>query len=136
MHGIIADRSSARKEKVSEHSEEFSEFSEAMRLVKLAAEPRPAGDSVKEAIRRAARNLGWEYSRTEDFWYGEVRRVDSCEMDALRAIEQQRDHAEADRERKRHLSQLAALRAKLQFNDADFHAEDIAALSFVIDGAK
>lgn len=57
---------------------------EAQRLVQRCAEPRPVGDSAKVAINRAAQRLGFSYSRTRDLWYGNARRIDSQEMDALR----------------------------------------------------
>ncbi|KQZ00874.1 hypothetical protein ASD45_08405 [Pseudolabrys sp. Root1462] len=104
-----------------------------MRLVKLAAEPRPVGDSVSAAIGRAAKRLDWSYARAGDIWYGEARRIDWREMDALRAIEQERDHAAERAEQRRHMQQLHALRAKLQFNDPDFHAADIDAISWLLD---
>jgi hypothetical protein len=127
---------SERSEKFSEFSEKSSEISEAMRLVRIAAEPRPAGDSIKDAINRAAKKLGWSCSRTEDVWRGEARRIEVPEMDALRLLEQQRDF-EADRaEQRRHLRQLAALRTKLEFDDPDFHAADIEAIKWVIEAAK
>jgi hypothetical protein len=52
--------------------------------VQRCAEPRPAGDSVKAAINRAAKRLGFTYSRTKDIWYGGARRIDAREMDRLR----------------------------------------------------
>lgn len=59
---------------------------EAKVLVRRCAEPCPAGDSVKEAIRRASGRLGFSFSRTQDIWYGEARRIDAREMDQLRAV--------------------------------------------------
>lgn len=61
-----------------------SSISEAQTLVQRCAEPRPAGDQVKAAIRRASRRLGLSFSRTKDLWYGDARRIDSVEMDRLR----------------------------------------------------
>jgi hypothetical protein len=127
---------SARSEKHSENSENASEISEAMRLVKLAAEPRQVGDSIKSAIGRAAKRLGFDYGRAEDIWYGEARRIDAHEMDELRAVEQERDSAAERTEQRRHLRQLAALRTKLEFDDPDFHAADIEAIKWVIEAAK
>lgn len=56
---------------------------EASELVKLVSERRP-GDTVKVSIARAANSLGWSYSRTEDIWRTEARRIDAWEMDLLR----------------------------------------------------
>jgi hypothetical protein len=57
---------------------------EAKVLVKQCAEPRPVGDSVREAIRRASRRLGFRSNRTKDIWYGDARRIEAEEMDRLR----------------------------------------------------
>lgn len=136
MHGTMERGVSAKAGKSPENSEEDSEFSEAMRLVKLAAEPHQVGDTIKRQINRAADRLGFTPGRAEDIWRGEARRIDSSEMDALRAIEQQRDHAAERFEQRRHLQQLSALRAKLEFDDPDFHAADIEAIKYVIEAAK
>jgi hypothetical protein len=61
-----------------------SPIEEARNLVKRCAEPRPVGDSVKAAINRAAKRLGFTYSRTKDIWYCGARRIDASEMDRLR----------------------------------------------------
>jgi len=116
----------------SEISDKSSDISDAMRLVRLAAEPRHVGDSAKAAIGRAARFLGWSFNRTRDLWYGQARRVEVCEMDALRALEQQRDMAELDAERRKHFEQLAALRARLSTRDAEFHRGDIEAIDWLL----
>lgn len=63
---------------------EMSSVVEASTLIRRVAEPRPVGDSVKAAIRRAARALGFSFSRAKDIWYGDARRIDPAEMDALR----------------------------------------------------
>jgi hypothetical protein len=133
MHGTLRRKPSARAEKASEISEKSSEFSEAMRLVKLAAEPRPAGDSVKGAIRRASHILNWSESRTADYWYGEVRRIEAREMDALRAIERRQNLRFLESNYRKHIEQLSALRARLESRDRDFHAPDIAAITFLLD---
>jgi hypothetical protein len=72
----------------SELSSPSSEIEEARNLVKRCAEPRPVGDSVKEAINRASTRLGFTHSRTKDLWYGEAGRirVSVREMDSLRAV--------------------------------------------------
>lgn len=121
----LSDRSSA-------FSDTSSEISDAMRIVHLAAEPRPPADSAKAAIGRAARNLGWSYTRTRDVWYGDARRITVAEMDQLRALEQVRDHVELSRERQRHAEQLAALRGRLAVRDGDFHRADIEAIDWLL----
>src|SRR5579859_3248573 len=61
-----------------------SPIDEARNLVQRCAEPRPVGDSVKAAIIRASRRLGFSFSRTKDIWYSAARRIDAAEMDQLR----------------------------------------------------
>jgi hypothetical protein len=61
-----------------------SSLDEAQMLVKRCAEPRPAGDSMANAIVRAARRLKFTPGRTRDIWYREARRIDAKEMDQLR----------------------------------------------------
>jgi hypothetical protein len=63
---------------------EMTSVSEASVLIRKVAEPRPIGDSVKAAIRRAAQALGFNFSRAKDIWYEDARRIDTAEMDALR----------------------------------------------------
>jgi hypothetical protein len=66
------------------NSSHASSIEEAQTLVRRCAEPRPAGDQVKAAIRRASRRLEIPFSRTRDIWYGDARRIDAEEMDRLR----------------------------------------------------
>src|SRR6267154_5611714 len=61
-----------------------SSIDEAQILVRRCAEPRPAGDQVKAAVRRASQRLGIPFSRVRDIWYGDARRIDAPEMDRLR----------------------------------------------------
>jgi hypothetical protein len=61
-----------------------SSIEEAQALIRRCAEPRPAGDLAKAAIRRASQRLEIPYSRTRAIWYGEARRIDAEEMDRLR----------------------------------------------------
>jgi hypothetical protein len=89
----------------SDMSEFTSEFAEAAELVRQAAEPRPVGDSVKAAIRRAANKLGWPHSRVKNVWYREARRIDAHEMDALRGLAQR----------------YANIATTLRHQDEDFH---------------
>jgi hypothetical protein len=63
-----------------------SSIDEAQTLVRRCAEPRPAGDQVKAAVRRASRQLGLSFTRTRDIWYGDARRIDAEEMDRLRQV--------------------------------------------------
>jgi hypothetical protein len=68
---------------------------EAQALVRRCAEPRPAGDLVKAAIRRASQRLEIPFSRTRDIWYGDARRIDSGEMDRLRRRAEKAELAQA-----------------------------------------
>lgn len=97
-------------------SSDISSELEARNLVRGAADPRPSGDSVKQAIVRVARRLKWSFTRTRAIWYAEARRIDAAEMDALRAIA---------REQAARYSRLARA---LQAVDAEFYHSDIAAL--------
>lgn len=82
---LIDLRKFPRSEKSSPQSY-ASSLEEAQVLVRECAEPRPVGDSVKDAVRRASRRLDFTFNRTRDLWYGQARRVDADEMDQLRSI--------------------------------------------------
>lgn len=136
MGSVVAQVFSARADFSSEFSDDSSEISDAMRIVQLAAEPRPVGDSIKAAIGRSAKRLKWSYTRTRDVWYGDARRIDVREMDALREIERKRDEAADGADRRRRIEQLAVLRTRLQMRDPEFHREDIAALDWLLSGGR
>jgi hypothetical protein len=89
----------------SSESSEMSPVSEAAILIRRVAEPRPVGDKVKAAIRRAAQALGFSFSRAKDIWYEDARRIDASEMDALRE----------------QAGIYEAVAAKLRHQDEDFH---------------
>lgn len=72
-----------------------SSIDEAQTLVRRCAEPRPAGDLVKAAIRRASSRLDLPFSRTRDIWYGDARRIDSEDMDRLRRGAEKAELAQA-----------------------------------------
>ena len=72
-----------------------SSIDEAQTLVRRCAEPRPAGDLVKAAIRRASQRLDLPFSRVRDIWYGDARRIDAEEMDRLRQGAQNAEIAQA-----------------------------------------
>lgn len=54
-------------------------------IVRAAAEPGCAGETVGAAILRASRRLELGFSRTRAYWYGLVRTVPAEEADRLRA---------------------------------------------------
>jgi hypothetical protein len=132
MLARIKANASERQHFPLEKSDKPSDISNAMRLVRLAAEPRQVGDSIKGAINRAARVLTWTPTRTRDIWYGGARRLDVAEMDALRALERKKLEADFIAERRRNIEQVAVLRTRLQHRDSDFHREDIAALDWML----
>lgn len=55
-------------------------------LVRRAAEPARAGESVKAAINRAARTLGLSHGRVKRYWYGEIQVPPAHEVDAIRTM--------------------------------------------------
>lgn len=132
MQTSVAAHRPERAEKPSEKLGKSPEILEAMRLLKLAAEPRPAGDSVKGAIRRAAGHVRIKESRAEDIWYGEVHLITSREMDALRAFERKQSRRSLEARYREHIEQAFALRGRLQSRDPEMHKPDIDMLSFFI----
>ena len=72
-----------------------SSIDEAQTLVRRCAEPRPAGDQVKAAVRRASQRLDIPFSRVRDIWYGDARRIDAHEMDKLRQEAEKAELAQA-----------------------------------------
>src|ERR1700738_1059430 len=72
-----------------------SSIEEAQALVRRCAEPRPAGDIVKAAIRRVSLQLQMPFVRVKAIWYGEARRIDAQEMDRLRRGAEKAELAQA-----------------------------------------
>ena len=98
-----------------------SSISEAQSLVQRVAGPRAGGDSVKSSIVRAARRLGFGFTRTKHLWYGDAKRIDAAEMDRLRE--------EAGRVEARLLcTNLLVMRERLSKTDSRFHEHAITAL--------
>lgn len=75
---------------------------EMIDIVRMAAEPRQPGDSIKTMIARSGIRLGLNATRVKKLWYGEVATVPAHEADQLRSA-------------KRHImrAQQASLAAKL-----------------------
>jgi hypothetical protein len=78
-----------------QNSSSTSSIDEAQTLVRRCAEPRPAADQVKAAIRRASQRLDLPFSRVRDIWYGDARRIDAHEMDKLRQEAEKAELAQA-----------------------------------------
>lgn len=72
-----------------------SSIDEARALIRKCAEPCKAGELVKEAIFRASRRLEMPFSRAQDIWYGDARRIDANEMDRLRLGAEEAELAQA-----------------------------------------
>jgi hypothetical protein len=100
---------------------EMSSAVEASVLVRRAAEPREVGDSVKAAISRSSKRLGFSFSRTKDIWYRHARRIHADEMDILR------EHV-ARAEAQLAVTNLLALRNRLAATGQDVHRTTIARL--------
>lgn len=82
---------------MSEKVSEKSEMSDCATASSLMQELAPTG-TAKERIGVAATRLRWSWSRAKDIWYGDARRIDAHEMDALRAAVRKREMKEASRE--------------------------------------
>lgn len=69
-----------------EKRSESSEMSDVATAQEMVREIVPRDHrSIGEWIRDTAKALGWSYNRTKNVWYGEARRIDGFEKDALRA---------------------------------------------------
>lgn len=122
LSGSISVKS-ARAEKTSHRSDKASET--ASHLAKRCSEPCPAGDHVKTAIARVAERTGITYGRARDIWYGEARRIESWEMDALRTAADAAEWHVA-------LHGVAMARRKLEDSSSPLCREAIASLNDVL----
>ena len=103
-------------------SESMSTF-QAADLIRRVADPRPSGDSVKAAIGRAARRLGWSWNRAKDVWYADNRI--SISADEMRALQTQTKEAKQDDEIKARIERLESI---LLAKDEAFYRPQIDAL--------
>lgn len=104
---------------------------EAQGLVRSLAEPRPAGDKVKEALRRACRKLpSWSPNRVRDIWNGDERiRVRAEELEELRvAARRVKEEKAAGHELAELRERLGRLERLLVSTDPDFHRETLTGL--------
>lgn len=58
---------------------------EMQTIIRTAAEPWAAGDSIKAAIDRAARRTGLNFRRVRTLWYCQTTAIAAVEADTLRA---------------------------------------------------
>jgi hypothetical protein len=119
----MSDKSSEKK---------VSVLVEAQSLIRSLAEPAPAADKVKAAIRRAHRKLPtWTPNRVRDVWNADRRiSIRGAEIDELRAAvaARKREEKAASNELREFRERLARLEAALLSTDKDFHRETLTAL--------
>ena len=82
------------KVEIASRNVEMSASAEASELLKRLAEPAPVGAHVETLIRDVALKMRMPFRRAKALWYREAARVDSEEMDALRAAARAREEAE------------------------------------------
>ncbi len=116
---------------ISSESNRVSVLVEAQGLVRSLAEPRPAGDKIKEALRRAARKLPqWSPNRVRDVWNADERvRVRAEELEELRvAARVTKEERAAGHELAELRNRIGRLERLLVSTDPDFHRENLAGL--------
>lgn len=106
---------------------------EAQRMVREAAEPVPAGETIKGQLRRAARALRYADGdwRIRAAWYGEAQSWSAAAFEELRARYgswRERQEAKAQAERLTLAARYAAIAERLRGQDENFHRQDIDAL--------
>jgi hypothetical protein len=92
------------------------------------AGPRAAGDPVKAAIHRAARQAGLSYWRAFDIWYGKARRIEHFEEMQIEQALRKRRKVVAHNELSELKARIARLENLLLESDEEFFCEDVAAL--------
>lgn len=70
---------------------------EAQNLLRNFIAPPIAGESMKVRVARAARYVGFTYSRTFTLWYKNARRVEAEEIELLRAAAVKRAAQKAEK---------------------------------------
>lgn len=106
---------------------------EAQRIVRDAAEPVPAGETIKGQMRRAARALGYAdgHWRIRAAWNGEAAPWSAAAFEELRdryRLWRERQAKRAETEEQKLAAVYAALAERLENQDAEFHRNDIDAL--------
>lgn len=89
--------------------------------LKELAEPRPVGDSIQQAIIRAARVVGIEYPRAFNIWYGRARRIDAHEAEAIEQALNHKRELEAKNELADLRTRLLKMESRIAAENADSH---------------
>lgn len=99
---------------------------EAQSLIRALAEPSPAGESIKAALRRVSRKLPhWSSNRVRDVWNADERiRIRADELDELREANRANEKA-AKNELVSLRERLARLESLLVQTDPDFYGPQI-----------
>lgn len=92
------------------------------------AEPRSAGEKVKQLIERAARRAGFSYTRAFDIWYGKARRIEPEEAEAINKAALKNNREIAANELFEIRLRLERLEAIVASNDPDFVRPTLAAI--------
>ena len=106
-----------------------SSLEEARFLVRKCAEPCPAGDSVKAAIRRSSQRLQLPFTRIRDIWYGDARRIDAEEMERLRQVADETELAQA-------VAGVEFAIKKIESSGSQESAQVVTALTTALDALK
>lgn len=101
-------------------------LAEAQTLIRALAEPSPAGESIKAALRRVGRKLPqWSSNRVRDVWNADERiRIRADELDELREANRANEKA-AKNELVSLRERLARLESLLVQTDPDFFSPQI-----------
>lgn len=112
----------------------MSDVAEASFLIQeVAGLPmRPVKSAIGRAVMRVSKFLPprepMTASRAEDIWYRQARRIDACEMDALRLALRQRKEENARGQINGAAAALRSLRDRYAASDPDFFREQIRAI--------
>ena len=98
------------------------------KALKELSEPWRVGDRTKSAIDRAARECGLSYTRARDIWYGNARRIEAVEHEAIAGALARKKTKVARGELHELKTRIARLESLLASTDPDFHCETLAAL--------
>lgn len=91
-------------------------YADALREI---AEPRPVGDTIGAAIRRACRVTGLQPSRTFNIWYHRARRIDAHEAQIIIAARDQKREEDARNEIQRLRTRLLQIESGLAAESAN-----------------